>query len=135
MTELRNIELKTVTKLVKSNVPAHIGGQVPAGMKRWVTFVSVDNGKTLATGASHLGVYFASVSTANAVIGSLTTTTHRKHLLHLRSTQTTGFRKPPITVPKVPNVDTPLFSIAESKYLGVFATRTTAQVTVQYFDE
>lgn len=135
MTDIRNIELKTVNRLLGSNASqVNMGGQVPAGMKRWVTFVSIDNVYS-AAGAEQLGVYFASVTVSNPVKSSITTTARRKLLLHLRGTQTSGHRTGPVQVPKVPNVDTPLFSIAAEKWLGVFATKATAQVVVQYFDE
>lgn len=135
MIDLRNIELKTVTKTITSNTAGkNIGGQVPAAMKRWVTFVSIDNVYS-AAGASQLGVYFASVPASDAVKSSLIATANRKLLVHLRGTQSLGFRKGPVQVPKVPNIDTPLFSIAAEKWLGVYASKTTGIVTVQYFDE
>jgi len=135
MTELRNIELKTVTKTLSQDIAGlNIGGQVPAGMKRWVTFVSIDNVYG-AAGASRLGVYFASVNVAAPIQASLIATDKRKLLVFLRGTQSSGFRKGPVKVPKVPNVDTPLFSIAAEKWLGAYASATTGIATVQYFDE
>lgn len=135
MTDIRNIELKTVNKTITSNTAGkNIGGQVAAGMKRWVTFVSIDNVYS-AAGASQLRMYFASVSVSNPTKASLIATGNRKLMLDLRGTQTSGFRKGPVKVPKVQNIDTPLFSIAAEKWLGVYASKTTGIVTVQYFDE
>ena len=136
MTELRNMELKTVSKVASSQASTlTIGGVVPANMKRWVTFVSID---TMAkAGASQMGVYFASVGVSVPIKASLVATANRKMLLYLRSTQanTDPLRRTPLQIPKVPNTETPLFSIAGGKWLGVFATKTTANITLQYFDE
>lgn len=135
MVELRNIELKIKDKVVTSATSAlNVGGQVPAGMKRWFTFVSLDT-VVAAGGASQVGVYLASVSVSNPTKASLIATGNRKMLLYLRATQTSGFRKAPVQMPREPNVNTPLFSIAGGKWLGVWATKTTGMLKTQYFDE
>jgi len=131
---VRNRDSKTVSTVVTSATSAiNIGGQVPAGMKRWVSFIHVDT--PLSTGASQVGVYLASVGVSNPTKASLIATGNRKGLFFLRATQLSGARNPPLRVPKVPNPETPLFSIAAAKWLGVWATKTTALVTVGYFDE
>lgn len=134
MVDLRNIELKNVNKIITSGIAGiNIGGQVPTNMKRWVTFVSLD---TLSpAGASNVGIYLASVSVSNPSIASIVLLANRKMKLMLRATQTSGHRKTPLQVPRLPDINTPLFSIAGGKWLGAFATKTTAQVVVQYFDE
>ncbi|MDP2217194.1 MAG: hypothetical protein Q8J68_07915 [Methanolobus sp.] len=134
MKDIRNIELKLVNKIVSSGVAnVNIGGQVPSGMKRWVTFIQLD---TLAiTGASNVGIYLASVGISNPSIASTVLLTNRKMLLMLRATQASGFRKTPLQVPRKPNINCPLFSIASGKWLGAVATTTTGMVTMQYFDE
>ncbi len=134
MIDLRNTELKLVNKIVTSGIAGiTIGGQVPSNMKRWVTFVSLD---TLSpAGASNVGVYFASVGVSNPSIASIVLLANRKMKLMLRATQTSGHRKTPLQVPRIPNVNNPIFSIAGGKWLGVFATKTTAQVLAQYYDE
>jgi len=131
---VRNRDIKTESKVVSSNVSAiTLGGETPAGMKRWVTFIELDT--PAAGGASQVGVYLASVEGATPTKASLIATGNRKELLFLRATQTSGARNPPLRVPKVPNIETPLFSIAGGAHLGVFATMTTALVTVGYYDE
>lgn len=136
MKDIRNVELKTVTKVLSSQASTiNVGGQVPSSMKRWVTFVSVEP-KNYAAGASNLGVYLASVGISNPSKASIVATGNRKALLMLRaSTVTSPARKGTLQVPKVPNINTPLFSIASGKWLGAFATKTTALLTMQYFDE
>lgn len=136
MIDIRNVELKTVTKVLSSQASTiNVGGKVPTGMKRWVTFVAVEP-KNYAAGASNLGVYLASVGISNPSKASIVATGNRKALLMLRaSTITSPARKGTLQVPKVPNINTPLFSIASGKWLGAFATKTTAVLTMQYFDE
>jgi len=132
---IRNTEVKTAEKIITSATSQiTIGGQVPAGMKRWVTFLAIDS-QVIAGGASSLGLYLASVSVSNPTKASLIATGNRRSLAFLRATQTSGMRKPPLTIPKNPSVDKPLFSIAAEKWLGVWATTTTGLLTMQYFDE
>lgn len=132
----RNTELKTVSKLVSSGAAGtNLGGQVPAGMKRWVTFLAVD-GKSTAV-LSSIKLYLASVATATPTIASVVATTYRKRFIPLHATKTSrSSKKLPVMEPASgPDPDKPIFSIAESKYLGAVVSLTTANVTIQYFDE
>ena len=130
---IRNRELKTVEVNI-STTSGIVGDQVPAGMKRWITFLALDT-KVIAGGASQLGVYLASVAASNPTKASIIATSNRKTLSFLRATQTSGMRKTPLTIPKKPNADNPLFNIASGKWLGVYATSTGGLITMQYFDE
>lgn len=135
MTDIRNIELKTISKVLSSNLSQNIGGKVPTGMKRWVTFVAVDTKGGIAL-ASNIGVYLASVGVSNPTKASIVATGNRKMLLMVRATTATKpMKKGALQVPKVPNVNNPLFSIAGGKWLGVIATVTTGAIMMQYFDE
>ena len=129
----RNRELKTVEVNI-STTSGIVGDQVPAGMKRWVTFITLDS-RSLAGGASQLGVYLASVTTGNPTMSSIIATDNRKALTYLRATGVIGYRKAPLTIPKKPSVDNPLFSIAAENWLGVYATKASGLMTMQYFDE
>ena len=131
---IRNTELKTVEVEVPKTTATNIGGQVPAGMKRWITFLSLDS-LIIDGGASNFGVYFASVGVSNASAGNIMATGNRKALAFLRAVKTTGMRKAPLTIPKNPSIDNPLFSIAAENWLGAYITKTTALVTMQYFEE
>jgi len=130
---VRNTEIKTVEVNI-STTSGIVGDQVPAGMKRWVTFLALDT-RIIAGGASQLGVYLASVSVSDPTKASIIATGNRKSLSFLRATQTTGMRKTPLVIPKNPSVDNPLFSIAAEKWLGVYATNASGLITMQYFDE
>lgn len=135
----RNTELKTVSKVLTSSASAiNIGGQVPAGMKRWVTFLAAD--ALLATGAESVRVYIASVGVSNPTAASLIATSNRKMVIDIRASGPAGAQQlcangPPFQLPARPDTNAPLFSIAASKWLGAFATRTTGNLFVQYYDE
>ena len=150
---IRNTETQWSNKVVeKTTEELTIGGQVPDGMKRWVTFLSLDS--MLVTGASSVRLYMASVSVSDPTKTSLIATSNRKMLLDLRATglaQTHGSAAtskigathkqdltpdgPPLMIPDTPNTKNPLFSIAAENWLGVYASYATANVSVQYFDE
>jgi hypothetical protein len=115
-----------------------IGGQVAPGMKRWVTFLSLDSMQ--GTGASSVRLYLASVNTSTPTKASLIATANRKMLLDLRATgvvRDTNLTPdgPPLMIPDRPDVNKPLFSIAGGAFLGAWASYTTANVGIQFFDE
>ena len=132
---LRNIELKT-TSLILADAAASttVGDIVPTGMKRWFTFFSV---RPAAPAASAVGVHLASVSTACPTEASVIATTNRKLIVRVRSTTLATSMKfnGMVNIPHDPNVHTPLFSIAGGNYCGIIASKCTAQVFTQYYDE
>ena len=133
----RNLELKTASIAVTSNTAAiNIGGQVPAGMKRWVTFLSVDTMYD-AGRVSDVGVYLASVGVSNPTIASMVLTANRKLYVPMEGTQMSRSNKarPHMLPSQGPDPDNPLFSIAAEKWLGVCASLTSANIFCQYFDE
>lgn len=136
MSEIRSMEIQTVSKIVQQSAASNtIGGQVPANMKRWVTFMMFDSDKTVE--ASSIGVYLASVTTANPTVASVIATANRKLVVMgsaLNGGQSNSAR-PFMVPPSGPDPDVPLFSIAGGSYLGVYATLATANVFAQYFDE
>ncbi len=134
-----NIELKTVTKVVTSAAAGiNLGGQVPSGMKRWVTFLSLDS--IHQAGAKSIRLYLASVGVSNPSVASIVATGNRKIMLDLRATGVIDKLNfvpggPPLMIPDKPDSDKPLFSIASGKWLGATASKTTALVFMQYYDE
>jgi len=123
---------KVVTSLTAG---INLGGQVPAGKKRWITFIAAKSGAAGGKAASRFTLHFASVSVSNPSLASIVATGNRKFLFHYRGTQTTGAARGLVQVPKIPNPECPLFSIAEGKWLGVAASITTAVMTIGYFEE
>lgn len=131
---MRNKEIKLDPKVVTSlTAGITLGGQVPAGMKRWVTFVQIDS--INPDEATNVAVHLASVGVSNPSIASIVATGNRKAYLPLRGGEMSSVNRDGLFVPQVPNPNTPLFSIAGSKWLGVAASVTTGFVTIGYFDE
>lgn len=130
---VRTKDLKTITKVLSSSTSYSVGGQVPAGMKRFVTFVQLD--AVVSGGASQVGIYLASVGVSNPTRASIIATGNRKILAYLRATQASGARRSPLCIPKIPDSDAPLFSIAGEHWIGAIATKTTGVLSMQYFDE
>ena len=122
-----------------------IASGTPAGMKRWVTFLEFDTPYAGAGGSytSHGGVFYvASVTSAQAA--ALTTvivkaTGNRKLRVNVILTQNSVPKSKdfPVKIPRVPNVDSPLFSIAAgTKYLAVMLSKASrGWIKGQYFDE
>ena len=134
--EPRNVELQTESLACKADaISLNLGGQVPAGMKRWVTFITVD----AAQPANVVGarVYFASVNVSNPTEASSIAVANRKMLVDLRASKAVDSVRGgcPFQVPRQPNVDKPLFSISGGNWLGILASDVSANVFVQYFDE
>lgn len=133
---IRTRELNTKSKILTSETSAlNIGGRVPVGMKRWVSFLMLDTATPRR--ASDVTVYFASVSVSNPTRASIVATGNRKFKLAIEGTMLSrSNKKRPVMIPESgPDPESPIFSIASGKWLGAYASATTANVTVQYFDE
>lgn len=134
--QIRNRETKTKSKIVSSDTSAvNIGGQTPSGMKRWVSFLMFDTATPRR--ASDIKLYLASVSVSNPTRASIVATGNRKLMFALEGTMLSRSNKQrPVMLPlSGADPDNPIFSIASGKWLGVYASLTTANVTMQYFDE
>ncbi len=134
----RSTELKTVAKVITSGIAGiTLGGQVPSGMKRWVTFLLMDS--ITITRTSDIAFYLASVGVSNPSIASIVLAANRKLLIPIDATQLNKNRtnkKHPVMLPESgPDPESPLFSIASGKWLGVFASKTTGHIFMQYIDE
>lgn len=130
---VRNRELVTTAMVVKDATASYtVGGIVPAGMKRWVTFILADPVNAIP---SAMGFYFASVPTAYPTVASCAAAANRKLMLHLRGVKVSAVQKGNKQIPPKANPDTPLFSIAGGSYLGVAATLASGNLLVQYYDE
>jgi len=134
---VRNIDIKTVHKIVSSQGSGlNIGGQVPAGMQRYVTFLMVD---TVTQALNHGRVHFASVGVSNPTYASALGTAYCKMVMAIRAT---GASRAVNCAPNGPPIQLgscdpqkPIFTIAASKWLTVGCSAVSAQVFVQYFDE
>lgn len=116
---VRDVELKTAVQTT-TGTPTDLGiGAVPAGMKRWVTFIKTSN---LAAGANALflcsGTTATDASSGNRV---------DKVIL--------GSQYDVIGYPNDPDVSKPLFSIGASRYLAILASASSMETMIQYYDE
>jgi len=140
----RNRQIQTKCKVVKSKVSAlNIGGQVPSGMTRYITFLYVDNSNAGATGSAGR-LYFISAETAAPTMVSLIATASRKFILKIAASAPATNKKirlmrdggPPFMIPDQIDTDKPLFTIAGGKWLGVWCSKCSAMnVMAQWFDE
>lgn len=136
MVDIRNTELKSTSKIVTEDTAAlTLGGQVPASMKRWISFLTIDTASR--SRASDVGVYFASVGVSNPTRASIVATGNRKRFVPMEGTMLSRSNKArPVMLPSSgPDPENPIFSIAAGKWLGVYASKTTANIFMQHFDE
>ena len=122
---LKNYDVKTVSRLVGTNITSLGLGAVPSGMKRWVTFVNIDN---KYGGENTLFVCSSTGETVASTITLASAAAKQRHTL-----QTKEHR----TLPQSGPTDTrfPLFNIAETAYLSVLTTKGDANLEIQYYDE
>lgn len=125
MAEVKNYDIKTVSRVIGTNITNLALGAVPTGHKRWVTFVRADNkygGENKLFLVSTTAETFASTVT-RASAGS-------KDRILLQAKE--HFATPP---QGPANPDFPLFSIAESKYLTALTSLGDVNLFLQYYDE
>lgn len=118
MLEIENYDVKTVNQQATNTAVDLAIGAVPAGMKRYITFVKATNTYTAA-------------STLQIAEGAdATTLTTIKDRQKLASGDT-------IMYPDSPDPGKPIMSIAEAKYLVLKMANAneTGDVTIGYFDK
>ena len=118
-------DLKTKTAVIGTTIASLGLGAVPANMRRWVTFMRADN---LYGGQNNL----YTVSTTGETVASTLTlaSAGAKNRMLLQNGEHRSLPENGIG-----NPDTPLFNIAEDKYLTFLTDRGDVTLTVQYFDE
>jgi hypothetical protein len=132
----RSKNIRTVHKLLGAATVTNVGSMVPAGMKRYVTFVEIDKCPTLSR-PSAVAVYLASATVSNQSAAGLRATGVRKLRTVIRATAQSGLKQgnTPITIPRAPSLDNPLFTIAASSWLVIGTSLTSAAAVIQYFEE
>lgn len=116
---VENYDLKTYSGRVTA-ARADLGiGAVPAGMKRYITYLKLNNINNAAT---------VELDESDVLDGATGTNT-RKDLQRLASGAT-------IMYPDTPNAETPILSIAAGKFITMFdGSGADTEVTAQYYDE
>ena len=125
MSEVKNYDIKTVSKVIGTNITSLGLGAVPSGMKRWVTFLRADN---VYGGENKLFIVSATAETGASTPTLASAAAKDRITLQAKE----HFAGPP-QGPADPNY--PLFSIAEDKYLTALTNRGDTNLTVQYYDE
>ena len=123
--EVKNYDIKTVSKVIGTNITSLGLGAVPAKMKRWVTFIRADN----AYGGENK-LYLVSATAETVASTPTLATAAAKDRVTLQAKE--HFANPP-QGPADPSF--PLFSIAESKYLTALTNRGDTNLLIQYYDE
>jgi len=121
---VENHDVKTLSQTISSTAVTAGIGAVPAGMKRYVTFLRIDN---VYGGAQQ--VFIASLTTAASVCTASAATGAAKIRFNISADEEESIP------PGVPDVDHPLFSIAAGHFVGALTTRGQAHMFVQYYDE
>ena len=133
----KNYDIKTVSKLINtqsSHIP--IGSSVAAGMTRFVTFLRIE--PIDGNGDEGSKVYFCSCAASDSASNPTAASTLQKIVMHIQSSVSRENKD--ITVPKQPNTEHPLFTVAASAWLtatlgSLVGTSYPVSVFAQYFDE
>jgi hypothetical protein len=121
---VENHDVKTVSQMIGSAAATLGIGAIPTGMKRYVTFLRVDN-----VYAGLQRVYIASLTTAASVCVTATATLTAKIVLNIEADEEES------VPPGVPDTEHPLFSIASEHFVGAVTNRGDAYMFMQYYDE
>jgi hypothetical protein len=144
MGKLRNIQLQHKWSQMLMSVCTNVGGQVPAGMTRYFTYITFQNrgANNLTTKASSARLIIASRTTSGGTVdqASLIVLTNaasqgRKLSIALRTTANSGPIRGPVQIPKIPNNEAPLFSIAGGKYCVAMCSNCSGALFAEFFDE
>lgn len=121
---VKNYDLKTIAKVISTVNTGLSLGAVPTGMKRWVTFIRVDN---VYGGENKLFLVSTTAETAASTV--TLASAGAKDRITLQSKE--HFANPP-RGPADP--EHPLFHIAAGKYLAAKTNRGSVNLFLQYFD-
>jgi len=122
---VKNYDIKTAHKVVGSAGTVTLDiGRVPAGMKRWITFLDVQNVHTgrqrVYLCSTPTDVYTTTLTRASAAAVYRCDLAPDEHQL----------------LPKGPrDPENPVFAIAASNYVTAITDRGNALLTLQYYDK
>lgn len=113
--------LKTISKVVGTAAASYDLGaeQIPAGMKRYVTFIKATNEYTASN-----TIFICSGTTATNAASGLA-----------KDKQSFWSQYDSMSYPDKPSPDVPLFSVAESKYITARTNRGNMHIFMQYYDK
>jgi hypothetical protein len=123
MGQVKNYDIKTMSKLIATAVATLGLGAVPAGMKRYVTLARVNN----VAGQQNVLYIASAANSANTSTVALASAT-QKYSVQLPADGVDQFPN------SVPDPDRPLFSFAASSYVNMKTSKGSARVFMQYYD-
>lgn len=130
-----NIITKTVRAKGSSGSAVAIGSSVAAGMKRYVTFIRINQ----AAGTKNVGSKLWFCSTAASSTASTTAAANSAMKLMVLIPSAVGANKV-VQIPDKPDTENPLFTIAASRWLSVRSSKlqlgsASCSIFVQYYDQ
>jgi len=139
----KNYNIRTFSAHLDAGAGSHdvnIGSQVPAGMTRYVTFITVTPEATSNTEGSKVWICSTALGSAAAPAASTDTlaSAAQKMAIRIASASTVGNKN--VVIPQSPDTEHPLFTVASSAWLCAHLSSVapmTSSVTlfVQYYDE
>lgn len=123
MGDVKNYDLKTMSKLIGTAIATLGLGAVPSGMKRYVTLVRVNN-----VAGMQNRLYIASAAGSATTTTSALASTAQKYSVMLPAEGIDQFPN------SIPDPERPLFSFAAGSYVNMITTRGKMTVFMQYYD-
>ena len=120
----KNYDLKTMSKVITSTVASLGLGAVPTAMKRYVTFISMNN-TTLQQNVLYICSAASSATTTTPTLASAAA----KYSRQLEVTETDQLPR------GSPDPEHPLFSIAAGAYMNALTSKGTCRLFMQYYDQ
>lgn len=120
----QNYDIKTMSKLIGTAVATLGLGAVPAGMKRYVTMIRANN----VAGADNTLYVASAANSANTSTVALASAA-QKYTVQLGAGESDEFPR------STPSPESPLFSIAASKYINMRTSYGNVRVFMQYYDQ
>lgn len=119
----KNYDLKTMSKVITTAVATLGLGAVPTGMKRYVTFVSMNN-----TAGQQNTLYLCSAANSANTSTVTLASAAQKFSRQLETGETDQ-------IPRgTPDAENPLFSIAAGAYANARTNKGACKVFMQYYD-
>lgn len=130
---VQNYDIKTDSKYLESAYVT-IGGVVPTGMKRYVTFLQVT--PVRSGGSEGSKVYICSTPASDTASSTGAASANQKMVVGIGSGTAVGAA----TIPTKPETEHPLFTIAAEQFLSAYigtaaGFSSPVQIFAQYYDE
>lgn len=123
MGQVKNYDIKTMSKLIGTAIATLGLGAVPTGMKRYVTLVRVNN-----VAGQQNALYIASAANSANTSTVALASAAQKYSVQLPADDNDQFPN------SVPDPDRPLFSFAASSYVNMKTSKGSARTFMQYYD-